>query len=241
MRVRLSAVYIEDGQPQVDRLGMVVSLTKERSVSDEECFGVLIDEGDRFPFTGKPDKSDFVLDYGEYGEGEVVTRVNIVGKKLKVGDLFTRSDHFRGDAEVHEYTYRIEYVGSAAMTWWRSAVLLRVRAERRLGEILAAKNCQAWAPEGSNPPGDAKQSSSYSTARPVPPSIRPSIAPLRVWSLTSEVMRLGDSGLACIKSQVGRLRAPVLGVSYFAPEAFPGDETARFIWKGLRCESVRSM
>lgn len=49
MRVRISAVYMEDGQPQADRLVIVVSLNKDHSVADEECFGVLIDEGNRFP------------------------------------------------------------------------------------------------------------------------------------------------------------------------------------------------
>ncbi|SRR6266545_3263214 len=111
MRVRISAVYIEDGAPQDDRLTIVVSLNKDGSVADEECFGLLIEDGNRVPFSGRPEKLHFVLDYGAYAEGEVVTQLNIVGKKLKAGDLFTRSDHFRGDTDVPEYTYRIDHVG----------------------------------------------------------------------------------------------------------------------------------
>ncbi|MGB5082176.1 MAG: hypothetical protein WBO23_15710 [Burkholderiales bacterium] len=116
MRVRVSAVYIEDGVPQDDRLTIVVSLNKDGSVADEECFGLLIEDGSRVPFSGRPEKSHVVLDYGGYAsvcaEGEVpVTRLNLVGKTLKVGDLFTRFDHFRGDADPLEYTYRIDHVG----------------------------------------------------------------------------------------------------------------------------------
>jgi hypothetical protein len=109
-------VYIEDGELQDDRLTIVVSLNKDGSVADEECFGLLIEEGSRVPFSGRPEKSHFVLDYGGYAsacaEGEVpVTRLNLVGKELKVSNLFTRSDHFRGDANAFEYTYRIDHIG----------------------------------------------------------------------------------------------------------------------------------
>jgi hypothetical protein len=111
VRVRISAIHVEDGLPQTDRLIAVVGIAHNRAVSDDECFGVVIDDGERFPFTGKPEREDFVLDYGAYGKGEAISRINIIGKRLKVGSLFTRVDVFRGEPDTDEYTYRIEFIG----------------------------------------------------------------------------------------------------------------------------------
>ena len=111
MLTRVYAIHIENNEPQTDRLVIVASIDADGAISDGECYGFVVDDGkDRYPFIAESQGADLILDYGAYGEDEEEGRLNLVGKRLRVGDTFTRVAKIRGDPQTYEYTYRVESI-----------------------------------------------------------------------------------------------------------------------------------
>ena len=115
MLKRIRATYIENNKPQSDHLVLIAPIDSDGAIADGEIYGFVVDNGSRYPFVGNPDGKELVLDYGAFGRDEdteekEIARLNLVGKRLRVGDLFTRVNKFQGESRENSYTYRVESI-----------------------------------------------------------------------------------------------------------------------------------
>ena len=115
MLKRIRATYIENNKPQSDHLVLIAPIDSDGAIADGEIYGFVVDNESRYPFVGIPDGKEFVLDYGAFGRDEdaeekEIARLNLVGKRLHVGDLFTRVNKFIGELQEDTYTYRVESI-----------------------------------------------------------------------------------------------------------------------------------
>ena len=115
MLKRIRATYIENNKPQSDHLVLIAPIDSDGAIADGEIYGFVVDNGSRYPFVGKPDGKVFALDYGAFARDEDAkekesARLNLLGKQLRAGDLFTRVDKLKGESSEESYTYRVDSI-----------------------------------------------------------------------------------------------------------------------------------
>ena len=109
MYARIVAVHVEACQPQQDTIVIVMQIDDNNCWAGSQCYGYVWDNDALYPFVAEQENSAIALNFGAFNNGEQA-KLNLVGKSIGVGELFTRADTFPKKQGVYSYTYRIESV-----------------------------------------------------------------------------------------------------------------------------------